>query len=141
MRWTKIIGLLVAGAVIGGVVAGYAVFEYMERWGIDWNKWASSQYDEQKAGDALGTVAALSDIRAGKIEDARRVLEWRLTSEIPELVGAEKAGLDPRGDTSRALSAIREYRRANPWTSGNQKLDKLTSDALNGVAGPADKVR
>lgn len=134
MRWTKIICLLVAGAVLGGSLAGYVVFEYMERFGLAWNRWASSQYDEQEAGDALGTVVALSKIRAGKVEDARRVLEWRLTGEIPELALMKRAGRDPQGYTSKALSAIRDYRHDNPWTSGDPEIDRLTSDALNDKA-------
>ncbi|MFC4526744.1 hypothetical protein ISN76_04710 [Dyella halodurans] len=133
MRWAKIIGLLVSGSIVGGLLSGYVVFEYMKQFGIDWDRWASSQYDELKASDALGTVAALSKMRAGNIDGARGVLEWRLTGEIPELAAMKRAGRDPGGYTTKAITAIREDRRANPWASGNQELDKLTSDALGGV--------
>ena len=133
MRWAKIIGLFVSGAVAGGLLAGYVMFGYMTRFGIDWNQWATSQYDERKASDALGTVAALSKMRAGNVEGARSILEWRLNGEIPELAAKKKAGRDSGGYTTKAITAIREYRHANPWSSGNQELDKLTSDALDGV--------
>jgi hypothetical protein len=139
MRWIKIIGLLGAGAVIGGLLAGYMVFEYMERFGIAWNQWASSQYDEQRASDALGTVAALSQIRAGSMEEARRILEWRLTGEIPELARMKRDGRDPEGYTSRALSAIKDYKQANSWSSGSKEVDKLTSDTLSGATDASSK--
>jgi len=133
MRWVKIIGLLVSGAVVGGLLSGYVVFEYTVRFGIAWNQWASSQYDERKASDALGTVAALNQLRVGNVDGARSVLEWRLNGEIPELAGMRKAGRDSAGSTAKAITAIRECRQANPWTSGNRELDKLTSNALGGV--------
>jgi hypothetical protein len=139
MRWVKIISLFVSGAIVGGLLSGYAVFEYTVRFGIAWNQWASSQYDERKASDALGTVAALNQMRVGNIDGARSVLEWRLNGEIPELVGMKRTGRDSGGSATKAISAVREYRQANPWTSGNQELDKLTSDALGGVTNDQEQ--
>lgn len=133
MRWAKIMGLLASGAVIGGLLTGYVVFDYMARFGIDWNQWASSQYDERKATDALNTVSALTKMRAGNIEGARSTLEWRLTGDVAELAGMKKAGRDPSGYTSKALAAIGDYKQANPWSSGNPELDKLTAEALSGA--------
>jgi hypothetical protein len=134
MRWVKIMGLLASGAVIGGLLIGYVMFEYMTRFGIAWNQWASSQYDERKATDALSTVATLTKIRAGNMEGARSTLEWRLTGDIAELAAMKKTGHDPGGYTTKALAAIGEYKQANPWSSGNPELDKLTAEALSGAA-------
>ena len=137
MRWIKIVGLVAVGSLLGGLLSGYVVFEYMTRFGIDWNRWASSQFDERRASDALGTVAALSKLRAGDVEKARSVLEWRLTDEIAELAAMKKAGSDPRGYTSKALSAIRDYRESNPWASGSPEFDKQISKALQEAASPS----
>ncbi|WP_201315233.1 hypothetical protein [Dyella sp. EPa41] len=141
MRWAKILGLIVAGAVLGGLLSGYVVWQYMVRFGISWNQWASSQLDEQRASDALSTVAALSKLRAGNVENARNVLEWRLTGEIAELAGMKKAGSDPRGYTSKALSAISDYRQTNPWASGSPELDKQMSDTLREAASPPGRAQ
>lgn len=37
MRWVKIIGLLATGAVFGGLLGGYVVFEYMKQIGWPYN--------------------------------------------------------------------------------------------------------
>jgi hypothetical protein len=135
MRWTKVLGLVVLGSVLGGLLAGYVVFEYMERFGVAWNQWASTQSDRGKAGDALGTVTALAKLQAGRVDETRNILEWRLTSNIAELASMRRAGRDPDGLTSKALSRISDYRHNNPWASGNPEVDQLTSDALNGLTG------
>lgn len=139
MRWTKMIGLLLAGAVIGGLLTGYAVFEYMTRLGIDWNQWATSGRDEAKASDAMMTLGALKRLRAGDVDGAGRGLEWKLNGHIYELAMMKRNGRDPKGDTSKTLAKIREYRQANPWDSGNKEVDKATSDVLSDVSSAPQK--
>lgn len=139
MRWVKIIALFVSGAVVGGSLCGYVVFEYISKFGIAWNQWASSHYAERKADDALGTVAALNKLHTGSIDGARSVLEWRLNEEIPELVGLRRAGRDSGGHATKAIAAIREYRQANPWSSGNLELDRLMSDTLGDVTNDQEQ--
>ena len=133
MRWVQILSLLLAGAVVGGVLTGYAV----KQSGAEGHLWESSQYDEARAGDALMTLGSLKTLHAGDIDATRRGLEERLISQAFELAGIRKSGHDPKGDISKTLTRIREYRQANPWVSGNQQLDKMAADALNGATGAA----
>jgi hypothetical protein len=141
MRWAKTIGLITLGVVLGGLLGGYVVFQYMVRFGVDWNQWATSINDERRAGDALGRVAALTKLRAGNVEATRDILEMRLTIDVADLASLEKRGRDPKGNTTKAMSAIRSYRQANPWSSGNLELDKLTSDSLSDSASQSKPTR
>ena len=134
MRWAKIVGLLAAGALLGGLLTGYVIWEYMLRFGISWNQWASVEHDRGKAGEVRGTVAALAKLQAGKVDETRNILESRLTADIAELAYMKRLGRDPDGATTKALSAIRDYRHNSPWASGNPEPDKLTSDNLNDVS-------
>jgi hypothetical protein len=137
MRWLKIIGLIALGGVLGGLFSGYVVFEYMERFGIAWNQWVSSQRDEETATATLVKVKGLTALHAGNTDEARRVLEWSLLTDIPNLASMKKMGRDPDGYTSKAILAARDYRVANPWSSGDPELDKATSDTLNKAATSA----
>ena len=139
MRWAKIIGLLATGGVLGGLLTGYLVWEYMLRFGVAWDQWASIQHDRGKAGEVRGTVAALAKLQAGKVDETRNILEWRLTGDIAELAYMKRVGRDPDGATTKALSAIRDYRHNNPWDSGNPELDKLTSENLNDASSSTQK--
>lgn len=133
MHWAKIAAWLVLGAVLGGVITGYAVFEYMSRFGIDWNRWASSQQDERTATDALATVMVLDKLQTGGADNARNLLEWRVVVAVPVLTDMKRRGRDTDGSTTKALSAIRAHRQAHPWSSGDSQLDQQIADELGGL--------
>jgi hypothetical protein len=137
MRLVKIVGLLLVGAVVGGAVTGYVV----KLPGAGGHLWASLQYDEAKASDALMTLGSLKTLHAGDIDATRRGLEERLISQALELAGIKKSGHDPNGDISRTLARIHEYRQANPWSGGNKELDKMAADALSSAADAAGQAR
>jgi len=139
MRWAKIIGLLVAGAIVGSLLTGFAVFEYMKQIGVDWNQWAASERDESKVADAMMTLGSLKSLRAEDVDGAEKGLESRLNSHIYELALMKRTGHDPKGDTSKALSAIAKYRETYRWTSGNPEVDKLTTNTLSEAISGSSK--
>ena len=136
MRYVKRFAFLIVGFVCGALVSGFVTFQYMARFGIDWNQWAESRSWEGKATDAIANVAVLKKFQSGDLYLVRFSLEMDLVRKSAELALMKRDGRDPNGETTKALSAIRAYRHANPWSSGSAELDKGTSETLDEALGP-----
>ncbi len=131
MRYLRKFAILIVGFVVGALLSGFLMFEYMAKFGIQYNEWVAKVYMEGRADEALSKVTALRQLQSGDLVKLRKSLEMGLINDTIRLTAMKQDGHDPKDVTDQALSKIRDYRRANPWASGSDELDRTITDELN----------
>ncbi len=123
MYRTRIIVAVVLSGVVGLSVGAFGALKF--------SSWMHGEMAVSTAAAAVAVNAsALKSLRGNESPDAIARLEAELDGDL--IFIANYPGAAERSDVQRVLSLAREYRSANPRSSGDPKVDAAVLQVLGG---------